>query len=98
MSVYTVGVWTTKPGREDEFAALWREMADWTRREMSAAPQGTLLRDRERANRFVSFGPWPSLDAVETWRAHSGFAERIGRMRDLLDEFSPMTLDDVTAG
>lgn len=97
MSMYTVGVWIIKPGREDEFAARWREMADWTQREIAPGAQGTLLRDRDRPNRFVSFGPWPSLEAIEAWRADPGFADRVGRMRDLLEDFSPMTLDDVTA-
>lgn len=97
MSVYTVGIWIAKPGREDEFAACWREMAEWTIREVAPAP-GTLLRDRERPARFVSFGPWPDAEAIARWRAHPGFAERVARMRALLDDFSPLTLDDVTEG
>ena len=97
MAVYTVGIWIVKPGREDEFADSWREMAAWTTQSVSSAASGTLLRDRERTNRFVSFGPWASVADIEAWRAHPGFADRVGRMRDLLDEFSPMTLDDVTA-
>jgi len=97
VSVFTAGLWVTKPGCEDEFAARWREMADWTRREISPEARGTLLRDRDRPNRFMSVGPWPSLEAINAWRAHPGFAERVSKMRDLLEEFSPMTLDDVTA-
>ena len=96
MAVYTVGIWIAKPGREDEFADSWREMAEWTTQAVSSAASGTLLRDRERTNRFVSFGPWASLAAIDEWRAHPGFADRVGRMRDLLEEFSPLTLDDVT--
>jgi heme-degrading monooxygenase HmoA len=96
MAVYTVGIWITKPGHEDEFARRWREMADWTEREIPAAASGTLLRDRDQPNRFVSFGPWPSANDIEAWRANPGFAERVGGMRPLLEEFSPMTLDDVT--
>ena len=59
MSVYTVGIWITKPGQEDEFAGHWREKAEWTNREVSSEARGTLLQDREQRNRFVSFGPWP---------------------------------------
>lgn len=98
MSVYTVGIWITKPGSEAEFAARWREMAEWTAKTITSAASGTLLRDRERPNRFVSFGPWASLADIEAWRAHPGFRERVGGMRGLLEEFSPMTLDDVTGG
>ena len=96
MAVYTVGIWIVKPGREDEFADGWREMAEWTTRSVSSGASGTLLRDRERTNRFVSFGPWASVADIDAWRADPGFGERVGRMRDLLEDFSPMTLDDVT--
>lgn len=97
MALYTVGIWITKPGREAEFVERWREMADWTLREIATAGSGTLLRDRERGNRFVSFGPWADLRDIDAWRAHPGFAERVGRMRELLEEFSPMTLDEVSS-
>ena len=50
MAVYTVGIWIVKPGREDEFADAWREMAEWTTRSVNSAASGTLLRDRERTN------------------------------------------------
>jgi heme-degrading monooxygenase HmoA len=96
MAVYTVGIWITKPGREDEFARRWREMAVWTEREVVAAARGTLLRDREQSNRFVSFGPWACVSDIEAWRANPGFGDRVGAMRELLEEFSPMTLDEVT--
>jgi heme-degrading monooxygenase HmoA len=96
MAVYTVGIWITKPGREDDFAERWREMAAWTEREITSAASGTLLRDRDQRNRFVSFGPWASLEDIAAWRANAGFAERVGGMRELLEDFSPMTLDDVT--
>ena len=98
MAVYTVGIWIAKPGREDEFAQRWREMAEWTEREIPSAASGTLLRDHERPNRFVSFGPWASLGDIEAWRANPGFGDRVSGMRPLLEEFSPMTLDDVTTG
>lgn len=30
MSVYTMGIWQAKPGRESEFAQAWWEFAEWT--------------------------------------------------------------------
>lgn len=49
MSVYTMGIWQAKPGREAEFAAAWWEFAEWTGREFlgSEETNGTLLRDRD---------------------------------------------------
>jgi heme-degrading monooxygenase HmoA len=96
MSVYTMGIWQVKPGSEEDFVAAWQEMADWTMREVEAAQAGgTLLRDREQPNRFVSFGPWPDEQAIASWRGSSGFKERISRIRNLLQDFSPATLDPV---
>jgi heme-degrading monooxygenase HmoA len=62
-----------------------------------AQPGGTLLRDREQPSRFISFGPWPDDEAIAGWRGSSGFKERVGRIRDLLQDFSPATLDPVAA-
>ena len=92
MTVYTAGIWTVKPGREDEFVALWRELADWTVGSFRVA-QGTLLRSREEPNRFVSFGPWESVEQIEAWRASPEWQELVGRMRALLDSFEPGTYD-----
>jgi hypothetical protein len=48
--------------------ALWRELAHWTLTRFPNA-QGTLLRDRERPNHFVSFGPWENLEVIQEWRS-----------------------------
>ena len=52
-----------------------------------------LLRDTADENRFITFGPWESTDAIGAWRALDGWKERIGRVRELLDGFEPATLD-----
>jgi heme-degrading monooxygenase HmoA len=74
-----------KPGHEEEFIDAWGEMSAWTMRELvgesSAAQPGRLLRDRTDPTRFISFGPWESIGAIEAWRAHPGFA----RMREMQD-------------
>ena len=91
-----MGIWQVKPGSEDDFITAWQEMADWTMREVQGAePGGTLLRDREQPSRFVSFGPWPDEQTIAAWRGSAGFQERVGRIRGLLEDFSPATLDPV---
>ena len=98
MSVYTMGIWLVKPGSEGEFVTAWQEMAEWTMREVAGAqPGATLLRDREQPTRFISLGPWPDDEAIAGWRGSSGFKERVGRIRHLLQDFSPATLDPVAA-
>jgi heme-degrading monooxygenase HmoA len=92
---YSSGVWITKPGREADFIAAWQEFAEWSLRTIGGAPWATLLQDHERLNRFVSFGPWDSLERIDAWRAHPGFAERFGRIRELIESLEPSTLEAV---
>ena len=93
---YTQGVWRVKPGHADEFVAAWTEFAEWTSANVEGAGRGTLLRDSGDPDRFVSFGPWESEEAIERWRSSPGWGERVARMRDLLVEFEASTLELVT--
>jgi heme-degrading monooxygenase HmoA len=94
MTVYTLGVWQVKPGREDEFVAAWHALGQWTV-ENDFESHGTLLRDREDASRFVSFGPWPSVDDAARWRAHPEFRRHLSAIQDTLESFEPGTFDVV---
>lgn len=96
MSVYTMGIWQAKPGREDEFVAAWWEFARWSSQEfeVKGSTGPLLLRDREQPGRFVSVGPWETVEQIAAWRAHPAFQERVG-IRDFLESFTPATLDPV---
>jgi quinol monooxygenase YgiN len=92
--VWSSGIWTVLPGRGDEFVAAWLGFAEWSR-STHGATRAWLLRDRAHADRFLSVGPWPSEAAIEAWRSDPGFKERIGRIRELLDDVAVSTLDPV---
>jgi quinol monooxygenase YgiN len=97
--VWTHGTWTVKPGHEDEFVAAWKKMVE----RATADPEiplssATLLRDRERPNVFITFGPWPDVEAVERVRASAAFREGVGGMQEILESFEPQTLDEVYHG
>lgn len=92
--VYTHGTWIVKPGREDEFVAAWRELAEWTRSLIPEA-RGTLVRDREEPNRFHSFGLWPTEEIVHRWRSDPGFHERVDNIGVFLESFEPRLMDPV---
>jgi len=97
MTTYSVTTWIIKRGHEDDFIHAWRELADYTARQMAGRKQpSTLLRDRDQPNRFISMAPWDSAATLRAWRAGPGFSERVTRMGEFLDELHPMTLDDVT--
>jgi heme-degrading monooxygenase HmoA len=97
-NVWTHGVWRVKPGREDDFVEVWREMAREGMAELDTVEPPTLLRDRERPGEFISFGPWPNVDEVERFRSSSVFHRGQERMRELLESFTPRTLDEVSRG
>lgn len=95
MTVYTLGVWRVRPGREDDFVAEWDALARWTV-ESGYEWSGTLLRDRSDLSVFVSVGPWPSVEVAERWRSSDGFAERIEHLRELVESMDdPGVLDVV---
>ena len=73
--------------------AAWTELAEWTGREVPGSSWAKLLRDSRAPNRFISFGPWETLEAIEGWRALDGWQERVRGLRDLLDGFEPSTLE-----
>ena len=93
--IYTLGIWTVRPGLEDDFVRAWEDMGMETKKQFPTA-SGTLLRDHARPNRFISFGPWESLEHVVAWRESSAFTEGLRRIREVLDEFEPNTMDLVT--
>ena len=89
---YTQGIWKVKAGRADEFVAAWTEFAAWSADHAAGAGWVKLLRDTTDGSRFVSIGPWESLDAISAWRGFDGWKERIARIREMLDGFEASTL------
>jgi quinol monooxygenase YgiN len=54
-----------------------------------------LLRDRDRQNTFKTFGAWPSIEAIDAFRASDLFRDSVAELQPLLESFEPMTLDEV---
>jgi quinol monooxygenase YgiN len=97
-AVWTHGTWTVKPGRDEDFVAFWRSLAEEGMASLDVPEPPSLLRDRERPNVFVTFGPWPDDRAVERFRSSAAFREGVAAMSDLLESFEPRTLDEVWRG
>jgi heme-degrading monooxygenase HmoA len=90
---YTYGVWIVKPGREADFVAGWRELAEWTAAHVPGAGIGRLFQDEDQPHRFISIGAWDDKDAIALWRSHLGYQERVGKLRETLETFTPATLE-----
>ena len=93
-ALYTHTTWQVKEGQEDEFVRRWSEWVAWSHDAGLTAP-GMLLRDAEQPQTFVSLGPWESMSAVRNWRALPGYQERVARLREVVDDFAPRTLEVV---
>ena len=89
---YSYGVWIVKPGRQEDFVAGWREMAEWTTANAPGAGIGRLFQDENQPSRFISIGPWDDKDAIAAWRSQLGFQERVGKLREMLETFTPADL------
>jgi heme-degrading monooxygenase HmoA len=92
---YSYSTWRVKPGYEEDFIRRWHDLADWSAAQgLTETP--TLLRDVDDPTRFVSFGPWESIETIRRWRSAAGFHERVARLNEVLDGFEPRTLEVVT--
>jgi heme-degrading monooxygenase HmoA len=87
--VYTMGTWIVRPGFEAAFKQAWSEFADWSKATSEGAISAILLQDTANPRRFVSFGPWRSQRDIDEWRASSGFADALARIKPMLESFQP---------
>jgi quinol monooxygenase YgiN len=90
---HTFGVWIVKPGREDDFVAGWRELAEWTAANSPGAGSSRLLQDEDQPQRFISIGAWDDRDAMAASRSQLGLQERIAKLREMLETFTPASLE-----
>ena len=84
---FVSGRWTVKPGSEDEFVTRWTAFTQWSLDNAKGARGFYLLRDEKEPNRFVSLGYWDDKASIGAWRQSPEFAEKLGRARELCDEF-----------
>jgi len=90
--VYSSGEWRPKPGEEDAFVEAWSEFARWASG-MPGAGDVRLVRDLSEPDRFVSFAPWESMEAMRAWKGSPEFPERMGRIQAHVAEFTPTELE-----
>jgi quinol monooxygenase YgiN len=95
-NVWTHGMWTVKPGREDEFVRAWHALARDARAQFGAA--GRLLRDRDDPRQFIAFGTWPDIDALARFRSSDVLRERAPELDELVDGGEARLLEEVGVG
>ena len=85
---YTSGNWVVKQGSEEEFVARWTEFTEWALKNAPGAQSFVLIRRDDDPRHFVSFGAWNDAESAAAWKNMPEFAEDLGRLRALCDEFT----------
>jgi heme-degrading monooxygenase HmoA len=93
--LYTLGIWTTLPGKEEEFMKAWKEFAKWTQIHLHGSGTAQLLQDVDQPQRFISLGPWDNRESIQEWRASPEFKNAVLTFRQLCTEIKPMTMQEV---
>ena len=96
--VFTSGNWLAREGREKEFQKAWQDFANWAAREKHGSESPYLLQDLENPRHFISFGPWPDVEAIKKWRETEEFRNFVIRVKELCEKFEPFTLRVVARG
>jgi heme-degrading monooxygenase HmoA len=92
---YSLTTWIVRPENEDEFVRRWTDFAEWSSAEGLAA-SAKLLRDVDDPKRFISFGPWETLEAIRRWRTLEGFQVHVAALSEVVEDFDPRTYRLVT--
>jgi len=98
---YSTGSWLPYAGQEEPFLEAWKVFSSWAVALPGAAGEAVLVRDLRDSDRFVSFLPWESLEAIQSWKAHPEFKQRMSLVQEHVDKFAPtetQVVARVTAG
>jgi hypothetical protein len=95
-TIYTMGMWSVKPGRERSFVKLWTDFARWNSKNQSWAKWGLLLKDTEKTGTFFTIGPWKDKKMIRQWRNTPEFKEFIAKARTLCrNKVQPNILQEI---
>ncbi len=96
--IFTSGSWFAKKGREADFIKEWQAFADWAQENNLGSGNPYLLQDLNNPQHFISFGPWPTIEAIQTWRKTAQFKAFVEKVKNLCEKFEPFTLRVVAHG
>ncbi|MEI8093684.1 MAG: antibiotic biosynthesis monooxygenase [Spirochaetales bacterium] len=92
--IYTHTTWYVIAGKEAEFEKRWADWADWGH-QAGLVKGAKLLKSNDEEGVFVSFGIWKDLSQAKAWRKAAGYAERLGKLQQVITKFEPRTLQQV---
>ncbi len=96
METYTTGTWIVKCRRGRRVRAGLDEFASWASGQPGAQTM-RLTHDLSDPQRFLSFAPWDDAGAIHAWKRSPEFRERMAKVRQHTEGFTPWELELVTA-
>ncbi len=90
--VYSSGAWTVREGEGEAFVEAWSAFAGWLST-MEGAGTARLTRDLSDPQRFLSFAPWESAEAMQAWKSAPEFPERMAAVQKHVAEFTPSEME-----
>lgn len=88
---YTLARWKVKQGKEKEFIEVWTKLGELFFNLPASGLSGTLIQSIDDSSVYYSFGPWDSLEAIQSMRADEQCQQGIKNLVLLCDEASPGT-------
>jgi heme-degrading monooxygenase HmoA len=92
---FTMGIWLVKSEKEDDFVTAWGDFAKHVLNQNLGAEEVYLLQDIQQPRRFISIGPWDSIQKIEAWRQLPEFKEFFAKAKKLCDEITPLTMKPI---
>ena len=89
-TIYTLGVWHIKPEHEADFITAWKTLGViFSQLPSPPTGKGTLIQSVTDPTLFYSFGPWQSLEDVQSMRQNPQAQAGINRLLELCTDAVP---------
>jgi quinol monooxygenase YgiN len=92
---FSLGIWLVKPGKENDFIAIFSDFAKWVFDHNIGAGEVYLLQDIQQPRRLITCGPWDSIQRIEEWRQLPEFKEFFTKAKEMCDEVTPLTMKPI---
>jgi len=88
-TLYRLGEWTVKPGKNPEFIETWQAGADWIAQNLPDDGEGILLQDTDKPNKFISLAFSSNPEKAQEVMSRPEFQELMSKTRMLCDDVQP---------
>ena len=92
---YSVGMWTTKIDKGNEFVKAWQDMVNYVTQNSMGGIDFYLVQDVDQTNMYLSFGRWENADMFQMWLDSPVFKDYEKQLDALCDDIKIKTMKGV---